>query len=105
MRQSAKVGELALKASQEVALRVTQTKKPYTIAESLIHRCVKRRSAFSCMRCRRNFYSVSSCLDVASSEIFKVIDDFFREHDSPWPKCVTMCTDGARAMCDALHAS
>ena len=40
-----------------------------------------------------------------SSEIFKVIDNFFRQHDIPWPKCVAMCTDGARAMCDALHAS
>ena len=58
------------------------------------------------MRCRRNFYSVSSCLEVKkSSEIFKVIDNVFREHDIPWPKCVAMCTDGARAMYDALHAS
>ena len=38
-------------------------------------------------------------------KIFKVIDNFFREHDIPWPKCVAMCTDGARAMYDALHAS
>src|SRR4029434_5614952 len=51
------------------------------------------------MRCRRNFYSVSSCLEVKKSlEIFKVIDNFFREHDIPWPKCFAMCTDGARAM-------
>ena len=58
------------------------------------------------MRCRRNLYSVSSCMDVQkSSEIFKVIDNFFREHDIPWPKCVAMCTDGARSMYDALHAS
>src|SRR4029434_2588884 len=56
------------------------------------------------MRCRRNLYSVSSCMDVQkSSEIFKVIDNFFREHDIPWPKCVAMCTDGARAMYDALN--
>ena len=40
-----------------------------------------------------------------SSEIFKVIDNFFREHDIPSPKCVALCTDGARAMYDALHAS
>src|SRR4029434_8755153 len=26
-----------------------------------------------------------------SSEIFKVIDNFFREHDIPWPKCVARC--------------
>ena len=38
-------------------------------------------------------------------KIFKVINNFFREHDIPWPKCVAMCTDGARAMYDALHAS
>ena len=58
------------------------------------------------MRCRRNFYSVSSCLEVKkSSEIFEVIDNFFREHDIPWPNCVAMCTDGARAMYDAVHAS
>ena len=58
------------------------------------------------MRYRRNVYSVSSCMDVQkSSETFKVIDNFFREHDIPWPKCVAMCTDGARAMYDALHAS
>ena len=36
MRQSAKVCELALKASYQVALRVAQTKQPYIIAESLI---------------------------------------------------------------------
>src|SRR4029434_4020130 len=43
------------------------------------------------MRCRRNLYSVSSCLEVKkSSEIFKVIDSFFREHDIP---SVAMCTD------------
>src|SRR4029434_3468290 len=36
------------------------------------------------MRCRRNLYSVSSCMDVQkSSETFKVIDNFFREHDIP----------------------
>ena len=58
------------------------------------------------MRCRRNLYCLSSCMDVQkSSEIFKVIDNFFLEHDIPWPKCVAMCTDGARAMCDALNAS
>ena len=59
------------------------------------------------MRCRRDFYSVSSCLEVKkSSEIFKVIDNFSCEHDIiRWPKCVAMCTDGARAMYDALHAS
>ena len=58
------------------------------------------------MRYRRNVYSVSSCMDVQkSSETFKVIDNFFREHDIPWPKCVAMCTDGVRAMCDALNAS
>src|SRR4029434_2363953 len=39
-----------------------------------------------------------------SSEIFKVIDNFFREQDIPWPKCVAMCPGGARAMYDALHA-
>src|SRR4029434_4719441 len=50
------------------------------------------------MRCRRNFYSVSSCREVKkSSEIFKVIDNFFREHDIPWPKCVAMCTDGCKS--------
>ena len=43
------------------------------------------------MRCRRNLYSVSSCLEVKkSSEIFKVIDNFFREHDIPLAK---MCRD------------
>src|SRR4029434_5144581 len=26
-----------------------------------------------------------------SSEIFKVIDNFFREHDISWPKCVEPC--------------
>ncbi|MBN3299393.1 SCND3 protein, partial [Amia calva] len=36
MRQSAKVGELALKASYQVALQSAQNKKPYTIAEDLI---------------------------------------------------------------------
>ena len=36
MRQSAKVCELALKASYQVTLRVVQTKQPYIIAESLI---------------------------------------------------------------------
>src|SRR4029434_3253007 len=36
MRQSAKVFELALRASYQVALRVAQTKQPYIIAESLI---------------------------------------------------------------------
>ena len=36
MRQSAKVCELTLKASYQVALRVAQTKQPYIIAESLI---------------------------------------------------------------------
>ena len=36
MRQSAKVCELALKASYQVALHVTQTKQPYIIPESLI---------------------------------------------------------------------
>src|SRR4029434_554782 len=36
MRQSAKVCELALKASHQVALRVAQTKQSYIIAESLI---------------------------------------------------------------------
>ena len=36
MRQSAKVCELALKASYQVTLRVAQTKTPYIIAESLI---------------------------------------------------------------------
>src|SRR4029434_9811167 len=36
MRQSAKVCELALKASYQVALRVAQIKQPYIIAESLI---------------------------------------------------------------------
>src|SRR4029434_7230368 len=36
MRQSAKVCELALKASYQVALRVAQTKQPYIITESLI---------------------------------------------------------------------
>src|SRR4029434_2514085 len=36
MRQSAKVCELALKASYQVALRVAQTKQQYIIAESLI---------------------------------------------------------------------
>src|SRR4029434_8455579 len=35
-RQSATVGELALKPSYQVALRVAQTKTPYIIAESLI---------------------------------------------------------------------
>src|SRR4029434_8228022 len=36
IRQSAKVCELALKASYQVALRVAQTKQSYIIAESLI---------------------------------------------------------------------
>src|SRR4029434_1107406 len=36
MRQSAKLSELALKASYQVALRVAQTKQPHIIAESLI---------------------------------------------------------------------
>ena len=36
MRQSAKVCELALKASYQVTLRVAQTKQPYIIAESLV---------------------------------------------------------------------
>src|SRR4029434_5669152 len=36
MRQSAKVCELALKASYQVALRVAQTKQRYIIVESLI---------------------------------------------------------------------
>src|SRR4029434_6140043 len=36
MIQSAKVCELALKPSYQVALRVAQTKQPYIIAESLI---------------------------------------------------------------------
>ncbi len=36
MRKSAKVGELALKASYQVALRIAQCKKPYQIAEDLI---------------------------------------------------------------------
>lgn len=36
MRNSAKVGELALKASKQVALRIAKCKKTYTIAEDLI---------------------------------------------------------------------
>src|SRR4029434_1457656 len=36
MRHTAKVCELALKASYQDALRVAQTKQPYIIAESLI---------------------------------------------------------------------
>src|SRR4029434_2239042 len=36
MRQSAKVCELALKASYQVALRVAQTRQPYIIVERLI---------------------------------------------------------------------
>ncbi|KAL2083740.1 hypothetical protein ACEWY4_021513 [Coilia grayii] len=27
-----------------------------------------------------------------------MLNDFFIEHDISWPKCVAMCTDGARAM-------
>src|SRR4029434_5155895 len=58
------------------------------------------------MRCRRNLYSVSSCMDVQySAETLHALDNLFREHDMPWPKCVAMCTDGVRAMCDALNAS
>src|SRR4029434_7749262 len=30
-----------------------------------------------------------------SSEIFKVINNFFREHHTPLPKCVAMCTDAS----------
>ena len=33
-----------------------------------------------------------------SAEIFKVIDDFFRENEISWAKCVAVCTDGAFAM-------
>lgn len=36
MRNSATVGELALKALYQVALRIAQCKKPYQIAEDLM---------------------------------------------------------------------
>ena len=36
MKKSAKVGELALKCSYQVALRIAQKKQPYTIGEDLI---------------------------------------------------------------------
>src|SRR4029434_7847034 len=47
-----------------------------------------------------NFDSVSSCLEVKkSSENFKVIDNFFREHDIPWPKCVARCAQTVQETC------
>ena len=36
MRKSAKVGELALKCSYQVALRIAHKKQPYTLGEDLI---------------------------------------------------------------------
>ena len=31
-------------------------------------------------------------------EIFKALDDFFKDHNISWQKCVALCSDGARAM-------
>ncbi|XP_042559411.1 zinc finger BED domain-containing protein 5-like [Clupea harengus] len=164
------VSEPALKASYQVALRVAQTKQPYTIAESLILPAVslmckamlgkdeeyeeKLRSiplsdATIARRIDEMAADVRTQLvekllkadyfalqldestDVSdeaqllafvrfvdqdemqeeflfckqlpgratSSEIFRAIDDFFHEHHIPWPKCVALCTDGARATC------
>src|SRR4029434_6480087 len=51
------------------------------------------------MRCRRNFYSVSSCLEVKKVQRFSKRSTIFSVNiDIPWPKCVAMCTDGAKAM-------
>ena len=36
------------------------------------------------------------------SEIFKVIDVFFRENYIPWAECVALCNDGARSGVIAL---
>ncbi|KAL4083746.1 hypothetical protein QTP88_029062 [Uroleucon formosanum] len=30
--------------------------------------------------------------------IFDIIDNFFKQHNMQWQKCVSLCTDGARAM-------
>src|SRR4029434_10304559 len=53
------------------------------------------------MRCRRNFDSVSSCLEVKKgSEIFKVIDNFFREHDIGYPgQNVSRCAQTVQEPC------
>ncbi|GBN97210.1 Zinc finger BED domain-containing protein 5 [Araneus ventricosus] len=41
-----------------------------------------------------------------STEIFKLLDEFFTENSILWDNCVDKCTDGAKAMtskmCDAI---
>lgn len=32
------------------------------------------------------------------AEIFKALDDFFKDHNILWQKCVALCCNGARAM-------
>ena len=31
------------------------------------------------------------------AEIFKALDDFFKDNNISWQKCVALCSDGARA--------
>ncbi|XP_073711553.1 zinc finger MYM-type protein 6-like [Misgurnus anguillicaudatus] len=168
MKKSAKIGELALKASYKVALRIAQSKKPYTVAEDLIlpaaiDMCntifgnddcgnklktiplsdttiarrvdemasdvraqlmekLKMAEAFALQLDETTDISKDAQLlafvrfadqnemqeeflfckplpeRTTSSEIFKAIDEFFRENDIPWAKCIALCTDGARSM-------
>lgn len=169
IRKSSKVGELALKCSFQMALRIAQKKKPYTIGEDLImpvatEMCqtmygsdidinklktipisdttIARRidematdvraqlleklrmaDAFALQldestdgakdaqllafvrfvdndQEMKEEFLFCKCLPqrTTSSEIFKVIDNFFKENDIPWSKCMALCTDGARAM-------
>ena len=35
---------------------------------------------------------------MTGAEIFKALDDFFKDHDILWQKCVALCSDRARAI-------
>lgn len=36
--------------------------------------------------------------NTTTSEVFKIIDDFFNENDILWENCVRICKDGASSM-------
>src|SRR4029434_1318251 len=52
------------------------------------------------MRCKRNFDSVSSCLEVKKKfRDFQSDHIFFREHDIPGPKCGARCAQTVQEPC------
>ena len=73
MRKSAKVGELALKCSYQVALRIAHKKQPYTLGEDVI----LPSATDKCKTLYGNDIDINKlkCIPVSDTTIVRCIDE------------------------------